>query len=58
MSTLPGLARVMRYGSVRETDTAMVRHIIDGIVPRITIGIEPGNVKARLSADGVEKAAR
>jgi hypothetical protein len=39
MSTLPGLARVLRYGSVRETDTGMVRHIIDGIVPRITIGL-------------------
>jgi hypothetical protein len=39
MSTVPGLARVLRYGSVRQTDTAMVRHIIDGIVPRITIGL-------------------
>jgi Family of unknown function (DUF5682) len=39
MSTLPGLARVVRYGSVRETDTTMVRHIIDGIVPRIIIGL-------------------
>jgi hypothetical protein len=39
MGTLPGLVRVLRYGSVRETDTGMVRHIVDGIVPRITIGL-------------------
>jgi hypothetical protein len=39
MSTLPGLARVLRYGSVRETDTGMVRDIVDGIVPRVTIGL-------------------
>lgn len=39
MATLPGLARVARYGSVRQTDISMVRHIIDGIVPRITIGL-------------------
>jgi hypothetical protein len=41
MSALPGLVRVVRYGSVRETDTSMVRHIVDGTVPRIMIGL-PG----------------
>src|SRR5688500_13001005 len=39
MSTLPSLASLIRYGNVRQTDEQMVRHIVDGIVPRITIGL-------------------
>lgn len=49
MSTLPGLTRVLRYGSVRATDTAMVREIIDGIVPRIVVGL--GGAIASLNDD-------
>jgi hypothetical protein len=39
MGTLPPLANLIRYGNVRQTDEAMVRHIVDGIVPRITAGL-------------------
>ena len=39
MSTLPSLASLIRYGNVRQTDETMVRHIVDGIVPRITVGL-------------------
>jgi hypothetical protein len=39
METLPQLVRVMRYGNVRQTDAGRVKHIIDGIVPRITVGL-------------------
>src|SRR5262249_20683289 len=52
METLPRLARVMRYGSVRETDASMVRGIIDGIVPRITIGL--GGAVASLNDDAAQ----
>lgn len=49
METLPRLARVMRYGNVRQTDASMVREIIDGIVPRITVGL--GGAVASLNDD-------
>ena len=39
METLPRLARVMRYGNVRQADATMVREIINGIVPRVTVGL-------------------
>ncbi|MBW4672290.1 MAG: hypothetical protein KME60_33965 [Cyanomargarita calcarea GSE-NOS-MK-12-04C] len=41
MAALPPLANVMRYGNVRQTDTAMVSHVIDGLVARICINL-PG----------------
>ncbi len=41
MAALPPLASVMRYGSVRQTDTSLVAHVIDGLVARICIGL-PG----------------
>jgi uncharacterized protein DUF5682 len=41
MAALPPLARVARYSNVRQTDPAMVRHIVDGMVARICIGL-PG----------------
>jgi hypothetical protein len=39
MQTLPQLAAVLRYGNVRQADESMVRAIIDGIIPRITINL-------------------
>ena len=41
MNALPPLANVMRYGNVRQTDTDMVSHVVDGLVARICIGL-PG----------------
>lgn len=41
MGALPPLARVLRYGNVRQTDSAMVSGIVDGLVTRICIGL-PG----------------
>ena len=41
MNALPPLANVIRYGNVRRTDTAMVSHVVDGLVARICIGL-PG----------------
>jgi hypothetical protein len=41
MEALPPLARVLRYGNVRQTDTGSVRHVVDGLVARIAIGL-PG----------------
>jgi hypothetical protein len=54
MSTLPGLARVLRYGSVRQSDVGMVRQIVDGIVPRITIGL--GGAMSSLNDDAAREA--
>lgn len=39
MAALPGLARLVRYGNVRATDTAGLAHILDGFVTRIVIGL-------------------
>lgn len=41
MEALPPLANVVRYGDVRQTDTAMVEHVVDGLVARIAIGLAP-----------------
>lgn len=41
MNALPPLANVMRYGNVRQTDTAMISHVVDGLVARIYISL-PG----------------
>lgn len=41
MEALPPLARVLRYGDVRKTDTSIVAHVVDGLVARICIGL-PG----------------
>ena len=40
---------MLRYGNVRQTDATMVREIIDGIVPRITVGL--GGAVASLNDD-------
>src|SRR5205807_474072 len=39
MDALPPLAGVVRYGNVRQTDTAMVAEVISGLVVRIAIGL-------------------
>lgn len=39
MEALPSLAGVLRYGNVRQTDTAMVQQVVDGLMTRIVIGL-------------------
>ena len=39
MDALPPLAGVLRYGNVRQTDTAMVAHVVSGLVARIAVGL-------------------
>lgn len=39
MEALPPLARVLRYGSVRQTDQAAIRHVVDGLLTRICLGL-------------------
>jgi Family of unknown function (DUF5682) len=39
MDALPPLARVVRYGNVRDTDVEAVSHVVDGLVVRITVGL-------------------
>ncbi|MDA8019299.1 MAG: DUF5682 family protein [Thermoanaerobaculia bacterium] len=41
MEALPPLANVVRYGNVRQTDTAMVEQVVDGLVARVAIGLAP-----------------
>lgn len=41
MEALPPLAHMLRYGNVRQTDAAMVSHVVAGLVTRICIGL-PG----------------
>jgi hypothetical protein len=41
MEALPPLAQVQRYGNVRQTDTAAVAGLVDGLLTRICIGL-PG----------------
>ena len=40
---VPALARLARYGSVRQTDTAAVRHIVEGFAARVHAAL-PGAV--------------
>jgi hypothetical protein len=39
MDSLPPLARILRYGNVRQTDAGLVGHVVDGLVARIAIGL-------------------
>src|SRR5260370_626401 len=39
MRALPALARVTRYGDVRETDTSLVGDIVRGMLARICVGL-------------------
>ena len=39
MDAIGPLARVLRYGNVRQTDASMVAHVVDALVARICIGL-------------------
>ena len=39
MEALPALARTVRYGDVRRTDLPGLRHVTDGLITRICIGL-------------------
>jgi hypothetical protein len=39
MEALPPLANVLRYGNVRQTDTGLLRQVVDELVTRICIGL-------------------
>lgn len=41
MAALPALARTLRYGDVRSTDTAALRTVAEGLVVRICVGLAP-----------------
>src|SRR5439155_27305851 len=41
LAALPPLAQVLRYGSVRKTDTGALAHVVEGLCTRIFIGL-PG----------------
>jgi hypothetical protein len=41
MAALPALARALRYGDVRGTDTAALATVADGLVLRICVGLPP-----------------
>jgi hypothetical protein len=39
MEALPAMAEAQRYGSVRQTDTAMIGRVVSGLVARICVGL-------------------
>lgn len=39
MNALPPLVNVMRYGTVRQFETTIVRHVVEGLITRICIGL-------------------
>jgi hypothetical protein len=39
MDALPPLINISRYGNVRQTDTALVRRIVDELITRVCIGL-------------------
>ena len=39
LDAVPALTRIARYGNVRQTDTGMVRHVLDGLITRAAIGL-------------------
>jgi Family of unknown function (DUF5682) len=39
MDALPALARTLRYGDVRRTDLPALRHVSDGLITRICVGL-------------------
>ncbi|HEY9841419.1 MAG TPA: DUF5682 family protein, partial [Candidatus Obscuribacterales bacterium] len=38
LQALPPLGRMLRYGSVRQLDTAALRHMLDGLLARVCLG--------------------
>lgn len=57
MAAVPPLARVSRYGDVRQTDAAQVLHVIDGLVVRACIGLAAAcqSLDDEAAADMVER---
>lgn len=53
MDALAPLANVLRYGSVRQTDTRLVRAVVDGLITRVAIGLP--NACASLSDEAAEE---
>jgi hypothetical protein len=41
MQAVPPLANVVRYGNVRQTDTALVAHVVRSLLARIMVGLGP-----------------
>ena len=39
LAALPPLANVFRYGNVRQTDAAMVSHVLDGLIVRASLSL-------------------
>ncbi len=39
MDALPALSRTLRYGDVRRTDLPALRHVADGLITRICVGL-------------------
>lgn len=39
MQALPPLVQILRYGNVRQTDTAMIAAVVDGMVARTCVGL-------------------
>jgi Family of unknown function (DUF5682) len=56
MDALPPLARVLRYGNVRDTDASQVSAIVDGLVARIVVGLPL--VASALDDDAAAELAR
>jgi hypothetical protein len=52
MAALPALANVLRYGNVRQTDTAMIAHVVDGLVARTCIGLPAATASLNDEAAG------
>jgi hypothetical protein len=53
MAALPALAGVLRYGNVRQTDTAIIGRVVDGLVARVCIGLPPAT--ASLNDEAAEE---
>jgi Family of unknown function (DUF5682) len=41
MAAIPPLARVLRYSDVRQTDSSVVGHVVNGLITRVSVGL-PG----------------
>jgi hypothetical protein len=52
MTALPPLARVLRYGNVRNSDLALVAPAVAGLVARVSVGLLPAS--ASLDDDAAE----
>src|SRR5207248_1059280 len=53
MDALKPLSRVLRYGNVRQTDKDAVKHVVDGLITRICVGLAAAC--ASLDDDAAEK---